>query len=61
MFLGQGNPHLKGNFSAVEDGLSGKVSESERMFLEREMKESVERVRESEREREREIEKTMRL
>ena len=59
MFLGQGNPLLKGNFSAVEDGLSGKVSESERMFLEREMKESVERVRESERERE--IEKTMRL
>ena len=50
MFFGVRKSLLKGKISAFEDG-SGKVSESERIFLEREVKESVERVRESERER----------
>ena len=51
MFFGVRKSLLKGKISAFEDGLSGKVSESERIFLEREVKESVERVREREREK----------
>ena len=56
-FCGKENHFLEGKFPAFEDGLSRKVRESERIFWEKKVKESIERVRESERERE--IEKTM--